>query len=110
MHEKRVKRLPVIDPVTGRIAGTLHQRDVLRVFTRPEHEPAADVDAALTGSDGVGVRIDRGVVTLTGEVATRSWVIALTEAVRAVEGVIDVVCEAAVRSGRSPHRTARGAG
>ncbi|MEV4087365.1 BON domain-containing protein, partial [Nonomuraea fuscirosea] len=57
----------------------------------------ADVDAALTGSDGVGVRIDRGVVTLTGEVATRSRAIALTEAVRAVEGVIDVVCELTAR-------------
>ncbi|MFI7154733.1 CBS domain-containing protein [Nonomuraea sp. NPDC050022] len=35
MHTQRIKPLPVIDPVTGRIVGTLHQRDVLRVFTRP---------------------------------------------------------------------------
>ncbi len=97
MHERRVKQLPVIDPVTGRIAGTLHQRDVLRVFTRPEHELAADVDAALAGPDEVGARIERGVVTITGEVATRSRAIALTEAVRAVEGVIDVVCELTAR-------------
>ncbi|MET7467088.1 hypothetical protein ABZS51_42600, partial [Nonomuraea sp. NPDC005501] len=30
VRDRRVKQLPVIDPVSGRVVGTLHQRDVLR--------------------------------------------------------------------------------
>ncbi|MEU6998175.1 CBS domain-containing protein [Nonomuraea sp. NPDC046570] len=34
MREKNVKQLPVIDPLTARVLGTLHQPDVLRALTR----------------------------------------------------------------------------
>ncbi|GAA2216447.1 hypothetical protein GCM10009850_119160 [Nonomuraea monospora] len=42
MYDDRVKPLTVIDPVADRISGTLHQRGVLRVFSRPADEPAAE--------------------------------------------------------------------
>ncbi|MFC4119888.1 CBS domain-containing protein [Nonomuraea zeae] len=93
MHDRRIKQLPVIDPVTGRIVGTLHQRDVLRVFTRPADELKAEIRSVLAEPDRFSIEVDGGVVTIRGEAGTRSQATALAEAVRAVEGVIDVVCE-----------------
>ncbi|MEO3799795.1 CBS domain-containing protein [Nonomuraea sp. B1E8] len=93
MHAKHIKQLPVIDVVTGRIIGTLHQRDVLRVFTRPAAELEADIRAALPAGGPFTIEIDAGVVKVGGRVRSRSQAIALTEAVRNVEGVVDVLCE-----------------
>ncbi|MEO3798184.1 CBS domain-containing protein [Nonomuraea sp. B10E15] len=93
MHAKHIKQLPVIDVVTGRIIGTLHQRDVLRVFTRPAAELEADIRAALPAGGPFTIGIDAGVVKVGGRVRSRSQAIALTEAVRNVEGVVDVLCE-----------------
>ncbi|MFB4263199.1 CBS domain-containing protein [Nonomuraea sp. GTA35] len=93
MHAERIKQLPVIDVVTGRVVGTLHQRDVLRVFTRPTAEIEADIRAVLPEGGPFTVEIDAGVVTIGGQVRWRSQVISVTEPARAVEGVMDVVCE-----------------
>ncbi|SEU01577.1 CBS domain-containing protein [Nonomuraea wenchangensis] len=93
MHDRHIKQLPVVDPDTGRIVGTLHQRDVLRVFTRPGEELAADVRALLPERGAYTVEIDRGVVRVAGAAERRSQVIALVERLRAVEGVIDVVAD-----------------
>ncbi|TMS00357.1 CBS domain-containing protein [Nonomuraea basaltis] len=95
MHGKRIKQLPVIDPVTGRVTGTLHQRDVLRVFARPAAELEAEVRALLPDPEAFTVEIDRGIVKISGRVQRRSQAIALMEAVRAVEGVVDVEGEVA---------------
>ncbi|GAA2852788.1 CBS domain-containing protein [Nonomuraea rubra] len=91
MHTKRIKQLPVIDVVTGRVIGTLHQRDVLRVFTRPSGELEADIRALLPEPGPFTVEIDAGMVKIGGQVRWRSQAIALVEAVRNVEGVVDVV-------------------
>ncbi|GGO69249.1 CBS domain-containing protein [Nonomuraea cavernae] len=93
MYDKRVKQLPVIDPVTGRIIGTLHQRDVLRVFLRPATELEADIRSLLPQRDAFTIDIDRGVVTIGGRVSWNSQVVTLIEAIRRVEGVVDVVNE-----------------
>ncbi|HEX4813587.1 MAG TPA: CBS domain-containing protein [Nonomuraea sp.] len=93
MRARRIKQLPVIDVVTGRVIGTLCRRDVLQVFTRPSAELEADVRAVLTDPETFSIEIDKGVVTISGSVPWRSEAIALVEAVRAVEGVIDVVNE-----------------
>ncbi|MCP2356557.1 CBS domain-containing protein [Nonomuraea thailandensis] len=93
MHAERVKQLPVIDVVTGRVIGTLHQRDVLRVFTRPAGELEADIRALLPQPGPFTVEIDAGMVRIGGQVRWRSQAIALVEAVRNVEGVVDVVGE-----------------
>ncbi|WP_214321717.1 CBS domain-containing protein [Nonomuraea sediminis] len=91
MLDKRIKQLPVVEPITGQIVGTLHQTDVLRVFTRPLEELAADIRALLP--KGVSFYVYDGVVTLSGRVARTSEGTALIEAVRQVEGVVDVSSE-----------------
>nr|BFE79415.1 CBS domain-containing protein [Planobispora longispora] len=95
MHERRIKQLPVIDPVTGRITGTVHQADLLRVFTRPAEELHAEIEQAVreTGLDPAELAIDvrDGVVRLGGAVERRSQVVYVAEAVRRVEGIVDVV-------------------
>ncbi|UBU08767.1 CBS domain-containing protein [Nonomuraea gerenzanensis] len=93
MHAQHIKQLPVIDVVTGRVVGTLHQRDVLRVFTRPAEELEAEVRAVLPEPGPFTVQVEAGVVRIGGRVRWRSQAIALAEAVRRVEGVVDVVSE-----------------
>jgi CBS-domain-containing membrane protein len=34
MHVNRIKQLPVVDAVSGKITGTVHQTDLLRIFAR----------------------------------------------------------------------------
>ncbi|WP_433358928.1 CBS domain-containing protein [Streptosporangium sp. CA-115845] len=92
MHDKKIEQLPVIDPVTGRIAGILHRSDLLRVFDRPETELRAEAEAIvrdLTGTD-VAIGVENGVVTLEGKVEHRSQIVRLIQAIRRLEGVIDV--------------------
>ncbi|GLX01918.1 CBS domain-containing protein [Microtetraspora sp. NBRC 16547] len=96
MHEKRIKQLPVIDPVSGRIAGTVHQSDLLRIFNRPVEDVRADItDVIIRQADPecLEIVIESGMVTIRGRVRRRSQVCHLVEAVRAVEGVIDVTTE-----------------
>ncbi|MFI6317614.1 CBS domain-containing protein [Nonomuraea sp. NPDC050556] len=93
MHDKKIMQLPVIDVMTGRIAGTLHRRDALRVFLRPADALERDIMAAIEEPDDFTLVIDQGVVTVGGRVASSSKAIQLVEAVKAVEGVIDVVSE-----------------
>ncbi|MFF4622463.1 CBS domain-containing protein [Nonomuraea jabiensis] len=93
MHAKRVKQLPVIDTNTGRIVGTLHQRDVLRVFIRPVEELATDIRAVLPNPAAFTVDIHQGVVTVSGVVEWKSQALALTEQIRLIEGVVDVRSE-----------------
>ncbi|MFF4189953.1 CBS domain-containing protein [Nonomuraea sp. NPDC001831] len=93
MHDRRVKQLPVIDPASGRIVGTLHQRDVLRVFARPRAELEGEVRAVLPASGAISAQVEQGVVRLSGRVERRSQAIAAVQAVRAVEGVVDVTSE-----------------
>ncbi|MEQ4724334.1 CBS domain-containing protein [Nonomuraea sp. B19D2] len=95
MHAKRVKQLPVIDMGTGQIIGTLHQRDVLRVFSRPVEELEADVRAVLPNPAAFTINIDQGVVKISGAVEWRSQALALTEQIRLIEGVVDVRSEVA---------------
>ena len=93
MHDKHIKQLPVIDPATGRIVGTVHQRDVLRVFTRPAAELEAEIRGLLPDPDAFTVEIDGGVVTIGGHVTWNSRAIALVETIRGVEGVVDIVSQ-----------------
>ncbi|KAB8190340.1 CBS domain-containing protein [Nonomuraea phyllanthi] len=95
MHVKRVKQLPVVDPATGRIVGTLHQRDVLRVFTRPVQELEADVRAALPEPGTFAIDIDGGVVTIRGVVEWRSQALSVIERLWLIDGVVDVKSEVA---------------
>ncbi|MET9342902.1 CBS domain-containing protein [Nonomuraea sp. NPDC003804] len=91
MHDSRIKQLPVIDAVTGRMVGTLHEADVLRVFIRPAEELEAEV-RQLIGA-GFTITVHKGVVTVGGHVERASQAVALVEQIRRLEGVVDVVPE-----------------
>ncbi|MDF5754336.1 CBS domain-containing protein [Spongiactinospora sp. TRM90649] len=99
MLERRIKQLPVVDADTGVLVGTIHQRDLLKVFSRPPEEVRGDVEEMLrrsgVASDDVEIDLVDGVVTLTGRLARRSQVNEVLEAVRGVEGVVAV--DAALR-------------
>ncbi|MGJ6964345.1 CBS domain-containing protein [Streptosporangium sp. G11] len=94
MHRHRIKQLPVIDAVTGRIAGTVHQSDLLKIFVRPAEEIEREVitvcDRLAVDPGKVSVGVAAGAVTLSGQVAFRSQIARLVAAVREIDGVLDV--------------------
>jgi CBS-domain-containing membrane protein len=76
MHENRFKQLPIVDPVTGRVCGTLHQSDLLRVFERPVGELREEITSVIRGAVGLDpaaltVDISGGVVTIGGGLRLR---------------------------------------
>ncbi len=94
MHKNRVKQLPVINAETGRIAGIVHQRDLLKIFSRPaediEREIAEIFERLDLAPEGLTVGIEAGVVTLAGRIGRRSQLGHVVSAVRAVDGVLGV--------------------
>ncbi|GIH96324.1 CBS domain-containing protein [Planobispora siamensis] len=98
MHERRIKQLPVVDPGTGRITGTVHQHDLLRVFARPPDELHAEIEEVVREQAGrdagsLSIVVRDGAVTIGGTVGHRSQITYLVEALRAVEGVVAVTSE-----------------
>ena len=96
MHACGVKRLPVVDTLTGRLVGIVTRGDLLRVFTRPD----ADIRSEIVGEVIAGeffmdpqrflVEVHDGVVVLQGQAERRSLIPILVRAVRGVEGVVHV--------------------
>jgi CBS domain-containing protein len=95
MLERAVKRVPVVED--AKLVGIVSRHDLLATFARPDEAIAGDVGTVLTTHPNrpdeahIHFTVDRGVVTLTGDVRhkwDRSIVISL---VREVRGVIDVV-------------------
>jgi CBS-domain-containing membrane protein len=91
-----VKRMPVVDSGNN-LAGIVSQRDLLRVFLRPDEEIRDEIrvevfgDQLRTNPALAHVAVDEGVVTLSGEVETRSMVGVAVRLAHAVDGVVDVV-------------------
>jgi CBS domain-containing protein len=94
MHRHRIKQLPVIDAATGRITGTVHQSDLLKIFIRPAEEIDREVTKVCNrlyiNPGKLIVGIEAGVVTLTGQIGFHSQIARLVAAVREIEGVLDV--------------------
>ncbi|MEV6980226.1 CBS domain-containing protein [Sphaerisporangium sp. NPDC051017] len=94
MHDHHVRQLPVVGEDDGKIVGTVHQSDLLKIFARPPEEVRADVEDALAraGVDprAVSIRVEPGLVSLRGVVPRRSQIAAAVDGVRAVDGVIEV--------------------
>ncbi|GAA2899062.1 CBS domain-containing protein [Streptosporangium fragile] len=94
MHRHRVKQLPVVDAITGRITGTVHQSDLLKVFTRPAEEIDREIaeicDRLHIERGEVTIGIEAGMLTLTGRVGLHSQSLHLAAAVRGVDGVLGV--------------------
>ncbi|ALO06472.1 CBS domain-containing protein [Streptomyces venezuelae] len=103
MASHHVKRLPVVD-VSGTIQGVVSRSDLLKVFLRPDDDLAAEVRHEVVehlfplSHRKVEVRVDAGVVTLSGEVRDSALVPLAERLARTVEGVVDVRCDLTARS------------
>jgi CBS domain-containing protein len=94
MESTGVRRLPVVDDL-GRLIGMVTNRDLLKVFLRPDdHIKRQIVDVLSTVNGGVAsvvsVEVYDGAVLLTGEIEMRSVVDALVARATAVDGVVSV--------------------
>jgi CBS domain-containing protein len=95
MVDEGVNRLPVVDG-DGKLVGIVTRADLVRAFVRTDAELAEEIreDVLLkalwiTPGD-VGVVVDDGVVTLTGQVENRETAEMLPDFVRRVPGVVAV--------------------
>lgn len=99
MRGRGLKRLPVLDE-EGRLAGIVSRADLLKVFLRSEETLEWDVQELvrrhLGAAPGVQARIQDGVVSLEGGVASAEEAKRLVQGVRRLAGVV------AVRDGLKP--------
>ncbi|MFD8208871.1 CBS domain-containing protein [Streptomyces sp. NPDC059695] len=107
MAAHHVKRLPVVD-ASGAIQGIVSRADLLKVFLRPDADLAAEVRRDVVehlfplSDRNVEVRVDAGVVTLSGEVRDTALIPLAARLARAVEGVVDVRCDLTARGRPRP--------
>jgi CBS domain-containing protein len=96
MSRHRVGRLPVRDPLTGRLAGIVTRSDLLRVYLRPGEQIRAEIEATVLllvpGADPrrLAVAVRDGVVMISGRIEYRSAALRLLTAARQAEGVIQI--------------------
>lgn len=104
MADEHVKRLFVTDS-EGRLRGVVSRHDVLKVFTRADEDIRRDiVEDVLHGMfrldpGEMDVRVEDGVVTLRGSVATEDRAELIRGTVRRTDGVVAVVDEIRVGQG-----------
>jgi len=95
MHDKGVKRLPVVD-ARGVVLGIVSRADVVKIFLRSDDEIDREIrDEVLFKTlwlepNTVHVRVREGVVALEGQLERRSLIPVLVEMVHRVDGVIGV--------------------
>lgn len=97
MHDRRVKRLPVVD-ARGKLLGIVSRRDLLTVFLRADTDIEAEVKKDLRyylwlGPEQVHAAVWRGVVTLSGRVETRSLADLAGRLAGGIAGVVGVTNE-----------------
>ena len=95
MIEHGVNRLPVVQ--SGRLVGIVTRADLVRAFARPDEPIVGEIRELVAlqqelwrDEQPVEVRIDRGEVTLTGEVRNRDEIAILCKMIRTVPGVVRV--------------------
>lgn len=89
-----VRRLPVVD-VDGKLVGIATRSDLLRVFLRDDEAVRRRLEQIFASqwcidASAVGVAVQDGVVTLSGQVELRALVRPLEDAVRHTTGVVAV--------------------
>ncbi len=94
MHERRVKRLPVVDG-EGRLVGIVSRRDLLSVFLRSDKELAAEIrrdfrQLLWLAPLEVDVTVTRGVAHIEGKVETKSLAELAGRLAVGVSGVVEV--------------------
>jgi CBS-domain-containing membrane protein len=98
MSHRNVKRLPVVED-DGTLLGIISRADVVNAFTKPdeviEDEIREDIVRRLLflEPDAIDVKVDGGVVTLSGELENRTEAHLLEELTRRIAGVIKVVSD-----------------
>lgn len=98
MAVQEVKRLPVVDD-DDRLLGVISRADIVSIFTRPddviEDEIREDLIRRVMFIDpgDIQVSVGNGVVTLSGQVATRSEASMLEELTNRLDGVLGVQSE-----------------
>ncbi len=108
-NRHRIHQLPVVDQGSGRLVGIVTRSDLLAVYERPDEDIRREVrydviqDELGMDPDRFGVSVEHGTVTLSGEVDHRLTIRALIEAVRHVEGVVDVTERLTCRQDTASH-------
>jgi CBS domain-containing protein len=95
MYTRRVKRLPVVDEA-DHLVGIVSRVDLLSVYSRPDDQIRDEVVKNVIAGEfaldprAFDVNVVSGIVTVTGQVERHSVAGHLIEAIRHVEGVVDV--------------------
>jgi CBS domain-containing protein len=95
MAVQEVKRLPVVDE-DNRLLGVISRSDIVSLFTRPDDVIEDEIREDLIrrvlfiDPDEVQVGVTNGVVTLSGDMATRNEVSMLEELTNRLDGVLRV--------------------
>ena len=98
MVEDQINRLPVVDDA-GRIVGIVTRADLVRAFTRTDEEIVEEIRTEILRRTlwlepgAVQIRVEDGVVELTGEVETKTDAELLPLLVERVPGVVSVRAE-----------------
>jgi CBS domain-containing protein len=99
MERNRVKRLPVVDSVNGRLVGIVARRDLLRPYLRSDaeikREIVTDVFKRTLQTDPTEIQasVTDGRVTLRGRTDRRSTALAAARLAVGVDGVVAVANE-----------------
>jgi CBS-domain-containing membrane protein len=95
MHEGGFRSMPVVDG-NGRVVGIVSRRDLLQAFLRPDDEIRREIAGEIleqglwVDPGSVTVGVERGVVTLEGQVERTSMIPIIDRMVHGVEGVVHV--------------------
>jgi CBS domain-containing protein len=95
MTENGIKRLPVFD-ADGKLVGIVTRCDLVRAFARPDGEIEREIredvirNTLWIEGEGLDVCVERGEVTLSGELERRSDVELLQRFAARVPGVVTV--------------------
>lgn len=95
MLDEDVNRLPVVD-ADGTLIGLVSRGDLVRAFARSDEEIRAEIEEDVIrkvmwlSPSSVGVTVENGVVTLSGEVASEADAELLPTFARKVPGVVEV--------------------
>lgn len=95
MLDERVNRLPVVGE-DGELIGIVTRADLVRAFTRPDTEIESEIRKELVGRtfwlepENLEIKVQKGEVTVAGEVETKSDAKLLPELIERVPGVVSV--------------------
>lgn len=96
MAERGIKRLPVVG-IDGALVGIISRADVMGVFLAPDdhlrREVVSEVIERSLWQDPARIRVEvtEGVVTLGGQLESKSLIPIAVALTRAIDGVVDVI-------------------